>query len=184
MACNITRGRLEPCKNNVGGLKMAYAINYVPDAFTVTNGVASAISVAVDAVYPFELRSDSNTLVESLVADRNNGTKVNTQTLTIALKKQDSETALQVDLMAEGRPIFIVRDNNNRYRIVGLSDGMDLSGSDITSGGARGDFNGYNLTFTATEGELAPYLDEATVTALLALVVDPNAPIPDPGDDA
>lgn len=181
MACKITKGRSEPCKNNIGGIRMAYAINYVPDAFTITNGVATAISVEVDEVYPFELRSDSNTLVESVVADRNNGTRVNTQTLTLALKKQDSETALQVDLMAEGRPIFVVKDANNQYRVVGLSEGMDLSGSDINSGGARADFNGYNLTFTAYEGTLAPYLDEDTITALLALVVDPNAPIPPEG---
>ena len=169
MSCKITKGRTEPCKNNIAGLRTAFFINFVKDAFTETLGKISAISATVTEVFEFELRSDSNILVESLVSDKNNGTTVNTQTLTLALKKQDSETALEVDLMAQGRPIIVIKDANDMYRAVGYSEGMDLSGSDINSGGARGDFNGYNLTFTSMEGKLAPYLTPEAVTALLAL---------------
>lgn len=175
MACKITKGRTEPCKNSIGGLRMAYFINYVQDAFTITNGEATALSAEVDAVYPFELRSDSNILSESLVSDRNTGVTTNTQTLTLALKKQDSETALEVDLIAYGHPIVVVKDANDQYRVVGLRDGLDLTASDITTGGARADFNGYNLTLTGIEATLAPYLDTATVTALLAKIpVEPE----------
>lgn len=168
MACKITKGRTEPCKNSIGGLRMAYFINYVQDAFTIATGKATAMSASIGAVYPFELRSDSNILSESLVSDKNNGTTVNTQTLTLALKRQDSDTALEVNLMAYGHPIVVVKDANGEYRVVGLKDGLDLTASDITTGGARADFNGYNLTFTGQEAELAPYLDSATITALLS----------------
>lgn len=41
---------------------------------------------------------------------------------------------------------------------------------ETASGGAKGDFNGYTLTLTATETDLAPSLDSATVTAFTGLV--------------
>ena len=54
------------------------------------------------------------------------------------------------------------------HRIQGISDGTVIS-LETESGGAKGDFNGYTLTLTSTEVDLAPTLDSATVTALIAL---------------
>lgn len=170
MACLINSGRKVPCKDTQGGLKAAYFINYIEDAFTVTAGEATAINVAVTEVFKYELRNDGNIFTEAVVSDKNTGTTTNTETLTLALPKLDKDTALQVDLQAKGRPIIVVQDRNGNYRVAGFSEGMDLTGSDINSGGARADFNGFNLTFTAMEGSTAPYLDSATITALLALV--------------
>lgn len=170
MACLINSGRKVPCKDTQGGLKAAYFINYIEDAFTVEAGEATAINVAITEVFKYELRNDGNLFTEAVVSAKNEGTSTNTQTLTLALTKLDKDTALQVDLMAKGRPIIVVQDRNGNYRVAGISEGMDLTGSDINSGGARADFNGFNLTFTATEGSTAPYLDSATITALLALV--------------
>lgn len=170
MACKMTSGRTEPCKDSLGGVKAAYFINYIDEAFTLSEGEATAINVGVTEAFKYELRADGNTFVQNVVSDRNTGTTVNTQTLTLALKKLDKETSLQVDLMSKGRPIIVVEDYNNNFQVAGVSEGMDLTGSDINSGGAKTDFNGYNLTFTAMEGGTAPFLDEATVTALKALI--------------
>jgi hypothetical protein len=174
MACNITKGRKEPCKDTLGGIKAAYFMDYLDDAFTVVDGEATAINAGVSEVFKYELRADGNNLVESPVSDRNTGTTVNTQTLPLALKKLHKETSLQVALMAKGRPVAVIEDYNGNFRVAGLSEGLDLTGSDINSGGAKADFNGYNLTFTAMEGNLAPFLNEATVTALEALVSTDN----------
>lgn len=170
MACNITSNRTEPCKDSLGGNKKAFFINYIEDAFTVTAGEATAINVAVTDVFQYDLRADGNTAVESPVSNKNTGTTVNTQTITLALKKQDKDTSLEVDLMAKGRPIIVMQDRNGNYKAFGISEGMDLTASDINSGGAQSDFNGYNLTFTAMEGSLAPFLDSETITALEGLV--------------
>src|SRR5690606_31827059 len=112
----------------------------------------------------------ANIFTQAVVYDKNTGTTVNTQSLTLALKKLEKETSLQVDLMAKGRPIVVVEDYNGNMQNAGLTDGLDLTGSDINSGGAKTDFNGYNLTFTGMEGSTAPFLDADTKTALLALV--------------
>ena len=175
MSSLINSGRKVPCKDTLGGLKAAYFINYIEDAFTITPGSgATAINVAITEVFKYELRNDGNIFSEAVVSDKNTGTRTNTQTLTLALPKLDKDTALQVDLLAKGRPIIVVQDLNGNYKVAGHSDGCDLSGSDLNSGGARADFNGYNLTFTAIEGKTAPFLDTDTINALLALVSTEN----------
>ncbi|QLG46055.1 hypothetical protein [Costertonia aggregata] len=173
--CLLNSGRNVPqCKDSIGGLKNAYFINFLEDAFTVENAEATAINAGVAEVFKYGLRNDGNNLSESIVSDKNTGTTTNTQTLTLALAKLDKDTALQVDLMSKGRPIIIVQDRNDNYKIVGLSEGCDLTGSSIDSGGARSDFSGFNLTLTAMESSVAPFLDSATITALEALVSATN----------
>ena len=122
--------------------------------------------------------ADGNTLEEVTVADRNTGTRVNTQTLVLALKKQDLNTAIEIDAIAAGRPVVVVQDRNDNYKVLGITEGMNLTSGSAASGGAKADFNGYNLTLVAEENATAPFLDSATVTALLALVdatpIDPD----------
>lgn len=174
MACLITSGRTEPCKDAQGGLKAAYMINYIEDAFTITAGEATAINPLVTECFKYELRSDGNNLSQAIVSDRNNGTTVNTETTTLALKKLDKDTSLEVTLMAKGRPILVLRDRQDNYQLVGPTEGNDLTGSDLNTGGAKSDFNGYNLTFEAQEKDAAPFLDAATIMALEAIVSATN----------
>ena len=174
MACDITSGRLEPCKNSTGGNKAAFFINFQENAFTVSNGEATAIDAGVTEVFKYDLRADGNVLDEEKVSDFNTGTTVVTQTLNLALKKLDKDTNNELKLMAHGRPIIVVQDRNNDYHLVGHTEGADLTSGTSTTGGAKADFNGYNLTFVATEACYAPFLDSATVTALLGLVSNTN----------
>ena len=176
MACLLTSGRTEPCRDAIGGLKNAYFIDYSlagSDSFTITAGEATAIDVAVTECFKYELLADGNSLVETFTADMNNGTSIYEKVLTLALKKQDLATQNELALIIKGRPIVVVEDRMGNYKVVGIEDGTVATG-DIQSGGAKADFNGYNLTLTATEAEKSAYLDSATVTALLALVSATN----------
>lgn len=173
MACTLTSGRTEPCRDAIGGLKAAYFIDFVEDSFTIAAGEATAIDAAVTEVFKYELLADGNTMVETFTADANNGTSIYEQVLTLALKKQDADTANELALIVKSRPIVVVQHRDGSYKIVGISDGTVATG-DIQSGGAKADFNGYNLTLTATEVLPAPSLDSSTITALLALVSATN----------
>lgn len=171
MACDLTTGRTEPCKDSLGGITKVYAMDYVASGFTVSAGEATAINAAITEVFQWDLRSDTNNdAAEAPVSSRDAGTTVFTQTLNMRLKKQDAATAVEVGLMAYARPIFVVVDRNSVHKVFGLSEGMDLTGGNIQSGTAKTDFNGYDLTFTSTEGSPAPILDSSTVTALEALI--------------
>ncbi len=178
MACDITSGRLEPCKNSLGGSKNAFFINFTPNAFTVVDGEVTAIDAGVTEAFQYALRADENTLEQAIVSDKNTGVTLVTQTTNLALKKLDKDSNNEVKLMAQGRPYIIIQDRNDNYHLVGVTEGNDVTGGSALTGGAKADFNGYNLTFTAEEDCLSPILDSATVTALLAIVsatnIDPS----------
>lgn len=173
MACNLTSGRTEPCRDAIGGLKAIYLLDFVEDSFTITAGEATAINAAVTEVFKYELLADGNTYVETFTADQNNGTSIYEQVLTVALKKQTKESANELALIVKSRPVCVVEFRDGRRLVQGISDGTVATG-DIQSGGAKGDFNGYNLTLTATEVLPSPALDEATKTALDGIISPTN----------
>jgi hypothetical protein len=168
--CPISSGRLEPCLDSIGGLDSFFAIPYTADAFTILDSEVTALDAGVTAAYKFELRADANTFTSDGVADENTGVSLFTETLTVFLKKQDKDTNVQVDLLQKGLHYFIIKTRNGDYQLMGSLDGARVTASNIVSGGARADGNGYNLTATSTSKTPAPMLDESTVTALLAIV--------------
>lgn len=169
MACDITAGRLKACKQNLGGVGRFFIYNYVTDPFTVSAGVATGINPLLTEVFEFEIEGDGNNIVENFVSDRNTGTSVNTQTITINLKKIDATTSAQMNLLTYGFAQAVVKDRNGIYHALGVDDGIDWTVSQNT-GGAKTEMNGYVLTGVATTGALSPKLDSSTVTAFLALV--------------
>ena len=170
MACDITAGRARACKNKLGGLAKLFLFNEIENPFTVLNGVATAINPLLTAVYEYEIEGDGNNVAESLVSDRNTGTSVNTQTSTIVLKGIDATTSAQMNVLAYGFPMAVVRDRNGVYHAIGIDDGIDFTVAQST-GGAKTELNGYTLTGVSTTGALSPKLDPATITAFLELVV-------------
>ena len=169
MACDITIGRDRACKDGLGGNSTLYLYNELADAFTVLGGEATAMNVLLTAAFAFPLEGDGNTLEQSMVSDRNTGTKVNTQTLTVMLKNMDAATSAEFNLLAAGYPQAVVVDRNGNHHAIGLDDGIDFTVL-ASTGGAKTDMNGYTLTGIATTTDIAPLLDEATVTAFEAVV--------------
>ena len=112
MACDITIGRDRACKDGLGGNSTLYLYNELADAFTVENGEATEMNVLLTAAFAFPLEGDGNTLEQSMVSDRNTGTKVNTQTLTVMLKNMDAATSAEFNLLAAGYPQAVVVDRN------------------------------------------------------------------------
>ena len=171
MSCDISAGRLRACKNNLGGVASLYLVNYVEDAFTysVSTGLATAINPLVTVAYEYEIDGDTHNLVQDFVSSKDNGTSVNTQTLTAMLKKMDASTSAQLNTLVYGKTIAVVKDRNGVYSVVGIDDGVDFN-VNASTGSAKADMNGYTLTGTATTKALAPVLDPSTITAFLALV--------------
>ena len=170
MACDISAGRVRACKDSLGGNSKLYLYNEIEDPFTVSAGAATAMNVALTANYEFELEGDLNTLVQNMASDRNSGTSVCTQTLTVVLKKMDAATNAEFNLLAAGFSQAVVLDRNGNYLAVGIDDGIDWT-IESNSGGAKGDGNIYTLTGVSTTNALSPILDGSTETAFLAVTV-------------
>lgn len=169
MACDITAGRAKQCKDTQGGNAKFYLYNFLEDPFTVLAGEATAMNVLLTEAFEYDLEGDGHILDENQVPSRDNGTVLNTQTITAILQKIDAATSAEMNLIAKGTPQAVVKDRNGNYFAVGITDGIDFT---ITSntGSAKGDLNGYTLAGTSTEQDLAPILDSATVTAFLLVV--------------
>lgn len=182
MACDISNGRIEQCKDSVSGLKAIYIINYDKlnsdsvDYLTTPVGSEDVIDTwtPIDTatamnLYKFELKSNSNSFVQAIEPSRDNGTTFFTQTLVANLKRQDAATTKTVKLLSYGRPRIVVRSMTNQFFLMGLDQGADVSAGEISTGAALGDFNGYSLTFTAQEELPANFIDCSDETTLAAV---------------
>ena len=164
MSCDISLGRKEACKNNVGGLKAVYFVNYDPTLLsgaTITSNSISALNSSVDA-YKYELKADGNTYEEANENSRDNGTSFFTQTGTLVLKVQDAATQAELTQLSYGRPHVIIEDYNGTFRLAGAEHGVEVS-VNTTSGGAMGDLNGYNISFEGKERNMATFIDSGLI---------------------
>ena len=163
MSCDLANGRLEVCKDAVGGIETVYFINYGdfnPEVdVTYTAGTDTIATIAnVTSLYKYELKG-TNSFEQVVTSSRENGTTFVEQTLTMTLKKQDATTHKSVKLLAYGRPQIVVRNRNNQFFLAGLEHGMELTTAAASNGTAMGDLNGYTLTFVGTEKLYANLLD-------------------------
>lgn len=164
MSCEITKGRKEPCKDSVGGVKNIYIVNYNPEIFTKNTIVLSEIT-ALGNKYPafkFELRGE-NSFEEVGNTDRGAGTTFYETTATLVLKKQDKTTQNELQLLAFGRPHIIEEDYNGNLRLFGLENGGEVAVTSVT-GANMEDLNGYNLEVTFRERTMAPFVDPTLLT--------------------
>jgi len=175
MACDITNGRIEECKDSVSGLKSIYFINYDDlNSDDVTYDVTNTDLIDAWApsspinLYKYELKGN-NSFETTINSSRENGTTFFEQALAIQLKRQDIATHKNVKLLAFGRPRVVVRTMTDQFFLMGLDQGADVTGGTVSSGSALGDFNGYSLTFTAMEVSPANFLDCSTEAALATL---------------
>jgi hypothetical protein len=176
MSCDITHGRLEQCKDIVGGLQAIYVLNYglfdptIDVSYVGTTDEISLISLpAATPVYKFELKG-TNSFETTITSSRENGTTFFEQVLAVTLKKQDVQTHKEVKLLTYGRPNIIVRTNANQFFMAGLVRGMDVTAGTIGNGTNLGDMSGYSLTFTGQEAIPANFLDCIDETSLSTLL--------------
>jgi hypothetical protein len=174
MSCDLANGRLEVCKDAVGGLDAIYFINYGDIAglsYNITNTDVIDSVTGVTSLYKYELKG-TNSFTQVVNSSRENGTTFVEQTISVQLKKQDITTQKSVKLLAYGRPHVVVRTRNDQYFLAGLNRGMELTTANIESGVAMGDFNGYTLTFVGMEELQANFLDCSNETDLAVLFDD------------
>jgi len=172
MACDLGFGRIEPCKDSVGGLKAVYFVNY-GDAtgytYDVTNTDVIDAVTGTPTAYKYDLKGAS-TFTQNVNSSRENGTTFFEQVLELTFKKLSIKDHKELKLMAYGRPQVIVEDNNGNFFYSGLEHGMDVTGGTIVTGGAFGDLSGYTLTLTGMEQVPANFIGDTLTAAGFTVV--------------
>lgn len=165
MACDITLGRTEPCKDSVGGINAVYFVNfgditsidYDSTDVDVIDGVQGSPSA-----YKYEVRGNS-TYTENIQSSRENGTTAFEQVLELTLKKLTKEDHNTIKLLSFGRPNILIEDNNGNVFLAGAEYGADVTGGTVVTGGAMADMSGYTLSFTGMEKAPANFINVAVV---------------------
>ena len=157
MACDLSLGRIEPCKDSVGGLNAIYFVNF-GDLGTITwnSDIIEAVA-GTPSAYKYDIKGTS-TFTQNIQSDRATGTTAFEQVLEVTLKKLTAVDHKELKLLAYGRPHVIIEDYNGNYFFAGLEHGCDVTGGTIVTGGAMNELSGYTLTLTGMERVPANFL--------------------------
>lgn len=175
MACNLSAGRNEVCKDSIGGLAGVYFLNYTTSSFTKNGSGEVTAFPSGSTVYYYQLKGTS-AYTETVNTSRENGTTFFSQELVLNLKKLTNEMTTQMKLMAYGRPQIVVHTMNGDALLVGEEEGADVTAGTIQTGAGMGDLYGYSITFTGQERLPAAFISGSTTTNPFAALTGNGLP--------
>ena len=166
MACDLTGGRLRPCKDAVGGIKKVHFVDFGDLGDVTINSGATGDDEITDmdgtfTYHTYDVKGNSS-LETNINSSMENGTTFFEQVLNITLFKLTKEDNKELKLMAYGRPHVVVQTFDDKFLMVGVENGADVTGGTAVTGTAMGDLNGYTLTLTANELFMPNFIDGGT----------------------
>ena len=154
----LTSGRKEiACKDNIGGIRKVFIFPFIDYAYTLIVGTRGQVITSFPATDIYEFAVTGGLMNETINND-DDGIFYD-QSLTFTLKKQDKTTTYELDQLTKYHIRYIVELNDGRYKIGGLYNGASLE-FDSTSGGAKNELNGYNLTIKSEEEWQSSFIDD------------------------
>jgi len=173
MACNLTRGLLVDCKDQIGGLKKIFFVKSFCSDITsraVFNGtnvlqmdnagfenwdIKEDIGSGVNGVqvFQYDLRPNLSSMTVNINSDPAMGTTFFEQTLSITMQKLSVAQSNELRLIAYNRAQIFVQDMNDNVFLLGMRNGVDVSGGTAVTGAAKADMTGFTLELRAEENE-------------------------------
>lgn len=171
----LTKGRGLSCRSNASaGFKAIGLAPWEDGMFSPANGELAELPTDLTAIYRYELKNSGNTYVEEITTDDEARSIGYDGTLSVVLQKLDLETRNEVAELAKGELAIFIETNAGEILLIGYGFGALLTGGNANTGGAKTDFNGWNLTFTTSEAEPYITLSTAAKTAYATVVVGPE----------
>jgi hypothetical protein len=176
MACDISLGRLKPCKDSVGGIKNIYFVNYGDFGITTYDVVDTDVitsldsgAVATPSAYKYDVHFSSS-FTQNIQSSTENGTTAFEQVIEVTLPRLTREDHKEIKMLAWGHPHVIVEDQNGNFFVAGLENGLEVTGGTVVTGMAMGDLSGYTLTLTGMEKTPANFLASDLASAGVTVV--------------
>lgn len=155
MACNLTVGFLNDCKNSAGGITEIYVapfsakgnLQHASGSLIGTSTILASGSGA--QFFKYNLRKATSEVKENIKVSEQNGTVYFEPECDIILTKSEVLKRNEISVLAQQSVMIVYKDNTNftgSYWLVGSDSGLELSGGQ-QSGKAFGDLNGYTLKF-------------------------------------
>ena len=159
MSCLISKGRGYFCQGQVGGIKQIFLANWY-DANKITSvtvdadtGIVSELTTTA-ALDFFQFDLDRQTSSFNQTITTGGGGAVNyEQALDVHLSHDSEESWARMQNVVEGVFQCIVLDNNGVYYLLGVDNGIDVTGGTYAHGGdvSYSDYVGYILQMVGSE---------------------------------
>lgn len=161
MSCDLTQGRVKPCKDAVGGIRKIHFVDF-GDLGTITVADDEVTDLSGTFTYhTYDVKGNSS-MESNIQTSLENGTTFFEQVVNITLPKLTKEDNKEIKLLAYGRPHIFIETFDGNVLLVGREHGAEVTGGTIVTGTAMGDLQGYTLTLTANEVTPPNFVDAPT----------------------
>ena len=170
MTCILDSGIPLGC-SSTGGIKRVLIANYDPasvfgeNATVPVEGQIDVIS-STQTWYEYYFRPQTSVYGEEGTHSTENGTFFYSQNVTMTFHKLEVAKRNAILLLAMADLHIIVQTQNGDYWLVGEKNGANTTASLSSAGQAFGDLNGYTITLTGSEPELARAVTSAAIITL------------------
>jgi hypothetical protein len=171
-SCPITSGIARDCRDGSPGLTNVYAVefsNYTQGTITAASGSITNVASFLQTgkkMWGFEFDYGKANETEVLTANTN-GTLMNAITLNLYIPKKQAAVAQQILLLAKQDTIWMVKDKNGAFRLLGQEFGMRITTATAASGAMGNDDSGYTIVLTGEERTYANVVPNALAALLL-----------------
>jgi len=150
MACDLTGGRLKPCKDAVGGIRKVHFVDFGDlGTITLTDDEVTDMS-GTFTYHTYDVKGNTS-LETNINTSMENGTTFFEQVVNVTLHKLTKEDNKELKLLSYGRPHVFIETFDGSLLLVGREHGAEVTGGTMVTGTAMGDLQGYTLTLTANE---------------------------------
>lgn len=173
-SCFISTGYTLDCRtSSTGGIKQLWILggsNNSITGYTVTNSQVSAIG-GTGTWFKFQLPKQAGSLTETLGINGVAQSVTFQPEVIINLPKLDTTLRdVFVDLVSQNEIYVLVEDNNSRYWLVGLDNGLQVTAGSLASGQSYTDLNGAEA-LTMSGGEPTSIREVDVTTTISAVFV-------------
>lgn len=174
---NLSGIRKIPCGEALGGYKYILlspfqeGLEFTMGTGSVANYITS-IPNDITGVYKYELvpGASTNTFTQEGADSAENGVTPKTLTVVVSLPRIDADTSAHLGLLSNQRLYVFLVDNMGNMLLIGRENGAWKTADTLTTGAAYADYQGFTVTFTATERYNAGFLSPAAQAQVLALL--------------
>ena len=155
MSCGLTTGYTLGCRDAAGGIKEVRiaVLNATGTVATNGSGTVTGFTGYGTSFYEYDLTKATSQMTETANVSLENGTVFYQQDVQFIINKLQVAVRNELRLLARNRVLAIVRDQNDRYWLLGAANGCDMSAGTAQTGTAFGDRSGYDITLTGMETE-------------------------------
>ena len=160
--CSLSSGfRLPACTLGQGGVTTIYLAPWSALTYTVASD-DTITAIAGGSFFTFDCVSETAEFAEKAVPNIQNQSLFHEQTVSIRIPVQSAAKRNQYKTLSSSGVLAIVKDRQDVYHLIGKTQAAFLSEGGAGTGKAAGDFNGYELHFTAKEPEPAFIVSAST----------------------